>query len=138
MVRAELARNFEPSLLDGLQFFAGFEANRFPGRDIYFRAGAGIAPNSSLPGADSEHTKAAKFDAIASGKRLLHAFKDGLDRHFGLGFGDASLGDNFVNQIQFDHKWLRKVLFPGTAQPELWCDSTRPWAIPLSLSLCWS
>ena len=58
-------------------------------------------------GADGEHTKAAKLDAVAPGERLLHAFKDGLDRHFGLGFGDASLGDNFVNQIQFDHKWLR-------------------------------
>ncbi len=40
---------------------------------------------------------------------LLHAFEDGFHRHLGLGFGDASLGDNFVDQIQFDHKWLRKV-----------------------------
>src|SRR5271167_1699275 len=61
-------RRWRP-LFNGLQLFARLKANRFPRRNVDFRAGAGIAPNSGLSRANREDTKAAQFDAVALGKR---------------------------------------------------------------------
>src|SRR5271166_4494029 len=100
------------ALLDGLQFLARLEAHCLAGRDVDFRAGARIAPNAGLAWPHGEDAEAAQLDAIAVRQRFLHALEHGFNRHFGLGFSNAGLGDNFVDQVQFDHRWLRYVRSP--------------------------
>src|SRR5262249_7682886 len=97
-------------LFDRLQLLAGFEAYRFARRNVDFGASARVAADAGLTWANGEHAKAAQLNTIAARQRLLHALKHRFDRHLRLGLGDASLGDNFVDQIKFDHKWLRRVL----------------------------
>src|ERR1035438_9186263 len=94
-------------LLDRLQFLARLKANRFAGGNIDLGAGARVASNAGLARPHGEDAEAAQLDAIAARQRLLHALKYGFHRGFGLGLGDTGLGDDFVDQIQFDHKWLR-------------------------------
>src|SRR5438105_2840024 len=71
-------------LIDGLQFFPGLEADSLSGRDIHFSAGAWIASDAGLAGADVEDSEAAQLDAVASRQGLLHAFKHGLNGGFRL------------------------------------------------------
>jgi hypothetical protein len=44
-------------------------------------------------------------------ERLLHGFKNGLDRHLRLGLGDAGSIHNFVDYVQLDQSSLPT---PGT------------------------
>src|SRR5208283_5609706 len=129
------ARPVQPRLLDRLQFLAGFEADRLAGRDVDFRAGARVASDAGLARPHGEDAEAAQLNAVTVRQSLLHAFENGFDRHFGLGFGDAGLVDDFVDQVQFDHKWLRYVLSP-LRQPvrELIGDCIRPARSGVSLS----
>src|SRR5271166_5071937 len=110
--RSATTRDQSAGLVDGLQLFAGFEADCFAGWNVDFCAGARVAPDAGLARPHSEDTEAPQFDAIAARERFLHALKHGFDRLFGLGLGNAGLVDNFVDQIQFDHKWLRYVRSP--------------------------
>jgi hypothetical protein len=48
---------------DTLEFFAGFEANGFAGRDVDFSAAAGIAADAGFARFDAEDAEAAEFDA---------------------------------------------------------------------------
>ena len=41
-------------------------------------------------------------DAIALLKRTLHFFEHGLDRHFGLGLGDAGAANDFIDDVEFN------------------------------------
>src|SRR5579884_2076911 len=90
------------ALLDGLQLFAGLEADGLAGRDVDLGASARIAPDAGLTRADGEDAEAAQLDAVTASQRLLHALKHRLDGHFGLGFSNAGLGNDFVDQIEFD------------------------------------
>jgi len=103
------------TLFDRLQLFPWLEPNRLAGRNIDFGPRTRIAPNARLSRTHGEHPKAPQFDAVTLREGGFHAVKDRLHCHLGLGLGYPSLGHNFVNQIQFDHKWLRNVLSPGTA-----------------------
>src|ERR1700690_2670104 len=114
-------------LLDGLQFLARLEADGFAGRDVDLRTGARIAPDAGLARPYGEDAKAPQLNAIALGERLLHAFEHGFDRHLRLGLGDAGLVDDFVDQVQFDHKWLRSFgSLPITAQTTGRCTAILP------------
>ena len=57
-----------------------------------------------------EDPESAQFNAIAAGQRILHALKHGFHCQLGLGLGDASSGDHFVDDVELDHERL-----PGTA-----------------------
>src|ERR1700722_12662163 len=103
-------------LLQGLQFFAGFESYGLTGRYGHLRAGPGIASDSGLTGLDVEHAETAQFDAISLLEGFLHGFEDRLHGHFSLGFGNAGLVDNFVDDIEFDQTGLpgdRRSTFPA-------------------------
>src|SRR5450759_5124869 len=113
-----MPRTWPQPLLDRLQFLARFEANRFAGRNVDLSAGARVASNAGLARPHGEDAEAAQLDTIAARQRLLHALKYGFNRCFGLGFGDTRLGDNFVDQIQFDHKWLRLSARRGENSPD--------------------
>jgi hypothetical protein len=91
-----------PRLLDRLQFFARLEANGFARRYRNFGAGARIAPNAGFSRPHVEHAEAAELDAVAFGERALHALKHGFDGNFSFGFGDARLGNHFVDDVQLD------------------------------------
>src|SRR5271169_6883243 len=127
----------QEALLDRLQFLARFKADRFAGRYVDLRAGARVASDAGLARPHGEDAEAAQFDAIAPRQRLLHALKYGFNGGFGLGFGDSGFGDNFVDQIQFDHKWLRYIRFAGTVWPDFSnsCDCKRLTLFLISLRM---
>lgn len=91
-----------PQLFNRLQFFARLEAHRFARRYRNFGARPGIAPNAGFARAHVEYAEAAELDAVAFGERALHAFKHSLDGDFSFGFGDARLGNHFVDDVQLD------------------------------------
>src|SRR4051794_24049144 len=96
--------------IDGLQFFAGLEADRIAGRDVYFSSGAGIAAYASFAGANIEDAESAQLDAIAMGESFLHALKDNLHRSFRFRLGDARLSDNLIDDVQLDHRRALRLL----------------------------
>src|SRR4051794_1059532 len=90
-------------LVDGLQFFAGLEANGLAGRNADLCAGARVAADAGLARTHVEDAEAAKFDAVALGERFLHGLEDGLNGHLGFCLGDAGLGHHFVDDVELDH-----------------------------------
>jgi hypothetical protein len=89
-----------------LEFFAGFEADGFAGRDADLFAGAGIAADARFARLDAEDAEAAEFDALAAAESLLERFENGLDRLLGLGAADESLGHNRIYDVQLNHTRL--------------------------------
>src|SRR5271169_6285339 len=89
-----------------LQLLAGFEAHRFAGRDADFLAGARIAADASLAGADVEHAKTAELNALAFAKGVLHGFEDGLDGLLRLGPAHTRLAHHRIHDIELDHTSL--------------------------------
>src|ERR1700682_99460 len=67
-----------------LQFFAGFEANRFPGRDGDFFTSARVAAYATLARLNDKDSETAQFDALAARQCLLHRMKKGVHRLFGF------------------------------------------------------
>ena len=101
---ARLQKKFQSkNLLDRLQLLAWLEAHGLPGGNGYLSTGARIAPDAGLSWAHVKHAEAAQFDAVTLGQRTFHAFKDGLDSHFSLGFRDASAVDHFVDDVELNH-----------------------------------
>src|SRR4051794_16025789 len=95
------------SLLQCLEFLAGFETNGFAGGNRYFRAGAGVAANAGLAGFDGENAEAAEFDAITMFEGALHLLEYSFDGHFSLGFGDARLVNDFVDDVELNQITLQ-------------------------------
>jgi hypothetical protein len=98
-----------------LEFFAGFEANGFAGRDADFFAGAGVAADAGFAGLDAENAEAAEFDALAAAESLLQGIKNGFDGLLGFGAADESLGYNRIHDVQLDHTrlLLREQMLEG-------------------------
>ena len=86
-------------LLQRLQLFAGFKSYGFTGRNRHLGAGSGIASDSGFTRLDVEHAETAQFDAISLFEGSLHGFEDRLHGHLSLGFGNAGLVDDFVDDI---------------------------------------
>ena len=102
---------FAPASILGkrLQLLAGFEAHGPARRNAYFRARPGIAADSGLAGFYVKDTKTAKFNAVVSGKSLLHGFEDGLDSGFRFSLGNPGAVDDFVNDIELYQTNLLKI-----------------------------
>jgi len=91
------------ALVDGVQFFAGFEANGFAGRNIHFSAGAWVAANAGFAWTDVEDAETAKLDSVALRQCLFHRLEDDFHRALGLRLGDAGPAHDFVDDIELDH-----------------------------------
>src|SRR4051812_46491347 len=91
------------SSVDGLQFFAGLEANGLAGRNADLCASARVTPNASFAWTHVEDAEAAEFNAVAFRERFFHRLEDGLNGHLGFCLGDAGLCHHFVDDIELDH-----------------------------------
>src|SRR5688500_14051795 len=87
--RAAAEPQQDPPLLQLLQFFTGFEANRLAGRNRDLRSGARVAADAGLPRADVKDPEAAQFYAFAVAESALHALENCFDGHLGFSLGDA-------------------------------------------------
>jgi hypothetical protein len=85
-----------------MQFFTGFEADGFAGRDADFCAGSRIAANAGFASANAEDTESAQFNALTSCERFLKSLKHGVDCRFGLGAGQACALDHMVDNVLFN------------------------------------
>jgi hypothetical protein len=94
--------------VDALEFFAGFEADGFSGRDVDLFAGAGIAADAGLARLDAEDAEAAKFDALAAAESLLQRFENSFDSLLGFGAADVRRSDDGINDVQLDHAILQR------------------------------
>jgi hypothetical protein len=95
--------------LEALEFFAGLEANGFPGRNVDFFPGAGITADAGFTRLDAEDAKAAELDALAAAESLLERFENGFDGLLGLGAANVRRGDDGVYDVQLDHTSLRRI-----------------------------
>ena len=57
--------------VDGLEFFAGLEADGFARRNVDFGAGARVAADAGFAGAHVEDAEAAQFDAVAADRAFF-------------------------------------------------------------------
>jgi hypothetical protein len=89
-----------------LEFFAGFEADSFSGRDAHLLARPRVAPNAGLARLDVEDAEAAQLDALAFAEGVLHGLEDGLDGLLGFVSGDVRFLNHRVHDVQFDHNGL--------------------------------
>ena len=86
-------------LLQRLQILAGLEPYGFPWRDVDFGAGARIAPDAGLAGANVKDPKTAQLDAVSFGQGSLHTLEYGFDGQFGFGLRDAGLRYDLVDDV---------------------------------------
>jgi hypothetical protein len=98
-----------------LKLFARLKSNCFAGRDVRDLARAGVAPDAALAGLDDKHAEAAQLYALATLKRVLHSFKQRLDRDFGFYLRDACLVGDRVHYIELYHFSLRLAFEPMRA-----------------------
>jgi hypothetical protein len=117
---------FSGYILEGLQLFAGLEADGFARWDADLLAGAGIAADAGLAGFDVEDAKAAQLDAFAAAESVLHGFEDGLDGLFGFGTGDVSLLDDCIYDIELNHKASR---LSRKSMLDMGLQVVKPWAV---------
>ena len=85
--------------VDGVQFLAGLEADRFAGRDADLGSCAGIAADSGFAGADAEDAKPAQFDALTGCQSLLEALEDRIHCGFGLGARQTRALDDVMDDV---------------------------------------
>lgn len=85
-----------------MEFFAGFEADGFAWRDGYFRAGAWVAADAGLAGADIEDSEAAQLDALSVGEGFFEALEDCVHGGFSLHAGQASPFDDVMDDVLFN------------------------------------
>jgi hypothetical protein len=87
------------NLLQRLKFLTRLETHGLAGRNGNLRAGARIAANACFSGLDGEDAEPAKFNAITLFECPLHFAEDSFHGHFGLGFRDSGLIDDFVYDV---------------------------------------
>jgi len=88
--------------LQAMELFAGLEAHGLAGGDADLSAGAGIAADAGLAGADAEHAEAAQFNAFTGSQRLFQAFEDRIYRCFSLGARQAGALNHLMNDVLLD------------------------------------
>src|SRR5258708_1929463 len=98
------------SSINRLQFLAWLEAHGLARRNGNLGSSARVATDAGLARAHIEHAESAQLNPIAAGQRILHALKDGFHGQLGLGLGDASPGDHFVDNVELDHERLPRAV----------------------------
>ena len=88
--------------VQGVQLFAGLEADSFAGGDADLSAGAGVAADAGFAGADAEDAEAAQLDALACRQGLLEALEDGVHGSLCLGARQACALNHVMNYILLD------------------------------------
>jgi hypothetical protein len=112
-------------LADGLEVFAGFEADGFAGGDADLGAGAWVAAYAGFAGLDVEDAEAAELDAVLLGEGGFHGVEDGVDGGFGFDAREAGAFDHALDEVLFDH-WGRPFISVGSgiskcsAHPRVW------------------
>ena len=89
-------------LLQRLEFLARLKAHGFTGRNGNLGTRPWITPNSGFSGFDGKDTETTKFNAVTLFEGPLHFSEDSFHGHFGLGFRDSGLVDNFVYDVQLN------------------------------------
>jgi hypothetical protein len=97
-----LELGFSEWLVEGLEVFAGFEADGFTGSDADLGTGAGIAADAGFAGLDGEDAEAAELDAVAFNEALLHGVEDGVDGGFRLGANETGAFYDSLDKILLD------------------------------------
>src|SRR5437660_10985448 len=103
-----------PSRLQRLQVLAWLEAYGFSRRDIYFRAGTRVPPDTGLPRLYRKYSEAAQLDPIIGLEGVLHAIEDRIHRLFRFRLAHSRPLNDLIHKIEFDHWNLRFRLKPAT------------------------
>jgi len=88
--------------LQTVQLFAGLETHGFAGGDAYLSAGAGIAADAGLAGANAEDAEAAQFEALAGREGLFKSFENRIHSRFSLGARQAGALNHLMNDVLLD------------------------------------
>jgi hypothetical protein len=99
---AEFHRSSGGGGVQRVKFFPGLEADGLAGRDADFRSRPGIAAYARLAGTDAEDAEAAQFNAVAGGKGLFEALKDGIHGGFRFGAGQPGALNDVMHNILLD------------------------------------
>lgn len=97
--------------VEQVEFFAGFEADCFAGGDGYLGAGARIAADAGLSGADVEDSEAAQLDALSVGEGFFEALEDRVHGGFSLHAGQASPFDHVMDDVLFNQCLSPQMIF---------------------------
>src|SRR5262249_50770184 len=108
--------------LNGLQFLAGLEADRFAGRDANFFTGTRIASDAGLARLDVENPEAPQFNPLATSQSRFQSVEHSLYGVFSLCARHAGIGDHRVHYIQLYHQ------FPRCQKRKPMLDSP-PWVV---------
>jgi hypothetical protein len=81
----------------------GLKRTALPG-DADLGAGAGIAADAGLAGADAEDAKAAQLDAFAIRQSLLEALEDRIHRSLRLGAGKTCALDHMMDDVLLNQR----------------------------------
>src|SRR5579872_860028 len=106
-MRSTMRSNAEAISINGLQLFAWLEAHCPSWRNGNLGARSWVASYARLSWTHIKHSKSPQLNPIARGQRLLHALENGFHGQLGLGLGNASLRDYFVDNVELDHARLR-------------------------------
>lgn len=87
-----------------MKFLAWLEADRLAGGDGYLGPGPWITANPCLARPHIENSEAAKFNAVAGGKRLLEAFEDRIHRRFCFISRQPGPLDYMMDDVLFDQR----------------------------------
>jgi len=108
----QAAKIFRLLLSEPLQFLAGFEADSFARRDIYFFAGARIAPDSGFSRLYGEYAESPQLDPLAASHAVFQRLKDRFYCLLGFHATDVrafQFGQHSVDDVQFDQTFLRNL-----------------------------
>jgi hypothetical protein len=97
-------------LLERLQILAGFEPYGFSWRDVHFRTGARITPDTGFPRLYREDAEASQLNPIVGFECILHAVEDRIDSLFRFGLANTRPLDDLIHKIEFDHWRLRLTI----------------------------
>jgi len=93
-----------------LQILAGFEPYGFSWRDVYFRTGAWITPDTGFPRLYREDAEASQLNPIVGFEGILHTVEDRIDSLFRFGLANTRPLDDLIHKIEFDHWRLRLTI----------------------------
>lgn len=88
--------------VEGVQLFAGLEADGFAGGDADLSAGARVAADAGFAGADAEDAESAQLNALARCKSLLKSLEDGVHGSLSLGARQTRPLNHMMNNILFN------------------------------------